>query len=229
MATEASTQRSYLRSMLLVIGVSIGAGLLITSAYEVSHERILRNEQARRIANLTSVIDRSPDGESVPQEIDTSSLPASEHVTQIFAMLHGARPIAWVYSAVAPAGYNGPIELLIGLTPSGDIIRARVMLHRETPGLGDAIEAEKSDWLQQFENRNLENPANWALAVDGGPFDALTGATITPRAVVAALEAVLRYHATHADALRIALDEVLQASAAEEPLAADQPPAANPL
>lgn len=206
MATEQ--QRSHLRTMLLVVGVSVGAAVLITGAYEVSHERIVQNEHARLMANLSSVIDASTGAELIVQETAAAGLPDSEYVLQIFAMLDGAQLVAWVYSAVAPAGYNGPIQFLTGITPDGDVIRVRIMQHRETPGLGDAVETEKSDWLQQFVARNLANTANWALEVDGGEFDALTGATVTPRAVVAAIEAVLQYHATHEDALLVALAEL---------------------
>lgn len=90
---------------------------------------------------------------------------------------------------VAGLGYAGPIRLLVGLDPAGAIHGVRVLAHTETPGLGDRIEAAKSDWLAQFRGRTLDDPPadRWAVAKDGGTFDALSGATITPRAVVGAL------------------------------------------
>ena len=212
----AADQRSRVKSLLLVIGVSIGAAALITGTYEISHERILINERARLIANLSSVINTQSGAVPVVHEIRPDALPSGDYVLQAFAMLENSQLNAWVYSAVAPSGYNGPIEFLLGLTSAGRIVRVRIMQHRETPGLGDAIEADKSDWLQQFENTDLENPSNWALASAGGTFDALTGATVTPRAVIEALEGVLQYHATHADTLQIALEEVLRAEAMED-------------
>jgi electron transport complex protein RnfG len=64
-----------------------------------------------------------------------------------------------------------------------------VIQHNETPGLGDKIEPRKSDWLQQFKGLSLTNtPAeDWKVKKDGGRFDAFTGATITPRAVLKAI------------------------------------------
>lgn len=83
-------------------------------------------------------------------------------------------------------GYSGPVELLVAVDPAGTILGVRVTAHSETPGLGDKIEIEKSDWILGFNGKNLENPPlrRWAVRKDGGDFDALTGATITPRAVV---------------------------------------------
>ena len=65
--------------------------------------------------------------------------------------------------------------------------------HRETPGLGDLIETGKSDWIKQFENQTLQDPpsAVWAIKRDGGTYDQLTGASITPRAVIKAVKQTL--------------------------------------
>ena len=78
----------------------------------------------------------------------------------------------------------------------GNVTRARVSAHRETPRLGDLIDSDKSDWIQQFTGRSLTDPdiATWGIKRDGGEFDQLTGATITPRAVVRAIRDTLVYY-----------------------------------
>ena len=93
--------------------------------------------------------------------------------------------VAVVLTVVATDGYVGPIEILVGMDPVGNVLAARVSKHRETPGLGDAIEVGKSDWILQF--TAAPGDANWTLQRDGGDFDRLTGATITSRAVTAAI------------------------------------------
>ena len=72
----------------------------------------------------------------------------------------------------------------------------RVLAHRETPGLGDAIEAERSDWILGFAGKSLTGPPaeRWKVKRDGGVFDQFTGATITPRAVVKAVKNTLLYY-----------------------------------
>ncbi len=83
-------------------------------------------------------------------------------------------------------GYSGPIKSLVGVSPEGTILGVRVIAHSETPGLGDQVEAAKTDWVRQFDGKSLSNPNSerWLVKKDGGDFDAISGATITPRAVV---------------------------------------------
>ena len=115
----------------------------------------------------------------------------------------GDRPVAVIMNLVAPDGYNGAIRLLAGIYRDGTVSGVRVIAHRETPGLGDPIEADRSDWIHAFEGRSLADPLprGWAVRRDGGDFDQFTGATITPRAVVEAVQRALEYHAAHADRL----------------------------
>ncbi len=101
---------------------------------------------------------------------------------------------ALVLEAVAPDGYAGKIRLLLALRADGEVIGVRVIAHKETPGLGDYIEPQKDrnkarPWITQFDGLN---PATidahaWQVRKDGGRFDSVAGATVTPRAVVKAV------------------------------------------
>jgi electron transport complex protein RnfG len=84
------------------------------------------------------------------------------------------------------SGYSGDISLIVAITASGKVSGVRVLSHTETPGLGDKIELPKSDWILSFNGLSLTEPdeSGWAVKKDGGQFDAFTGATITPRAVI---------------------------------------------
>jgi electron transport complex protein RnfG len=107
--------------------------------------------------------------------------------------------VAFVFTVVAPDGYSGPIKMLIGIRPTGEILAVRVIDHQETPGLGDGIEIKKSRWITQFDRQSLQKTslANWKVKKDGGAFDQMTGATITPRAVVKAIKTLLVYYQAH--------------------------------
>jgi len=78
-----------------------------------------------------------------------------------------------------------------------------VVDHRETPGLGDSIEAQRSDWILSFDGRSQQNTrsSQWQVKKDGGMFDQFTGATITPRAVVQAVHKSLKYFELRGDEL----------------------------
>ncbi|WP_154222239.1 electron transport complex subunit RsxG [Marinicella rhabdoformis] len=100
---------------------------------------------------------------------------------------------------IAQNGYSGDIELMVGVRADGRITAVEVLGHKETPGLGDLIERRKGDWLLQFEGQQLNKvtQAEWSVKKDGGKFDQITGATITPRAVVSAVKKALKYFENH--------------------------------
>lgn len=125
------------------------------------------------------------------------------------------RPVGMAMRVIAPDGYSGPIELLVGVDASGRIAAVRVAEHRETPGLGDRIERRRSAWITTFEGRRIDGdvPGDWQVRRrrgaasdarlpderDATRFDALSGATITSRAVVDATQGALRWFAEHRD------------------------------
>lgn len=100
---------------------------------------------------------------------------------------------------VSGRGYGGEIALLMAVDGDGRTLGVRVLRHTETPGLGDKIEAAKSDWITRFNGRSLGDPApaRWAVRKDGGDFDQFAGATITPRAVVKAVREGLDFLAAN--------------------------------
>ncbi|MES9844246.1 MAG: electron transport complex subunit RsxG [Candidatus Sedimenticola sp. PURPLELP] len=102
--------------------------------------------------------------------------------------------MAW---EVSSQGYAGEIRLIMGMDAAGKVLGVRVLSHAETPGLGDKIEVAKDDWILEFNGLSLGNPPleKWQVKKDGGQFDAFSGATITPRAVLKAIEGgLLFYH-----------------------------------
>jgi electron transport complex protein RnfG len=107
--------------------------------------------------------------------------------------------IKGVIYPVTGKGYAGPIAIVMGVDRDGTILGVRVTKHVETPGLGDKIDAAKSHWIAGFTGKSLAQPSpeRWAVKKDGGDFDQFSGATITPRAVVAAVKQGLAFYAAH--------------------------------
>ena len=95
----------------------------------------------------------------------------------------------------APNGYSGEIKILVGIDTKGYILGTRVVKHQETPGLGDYIDVAKSDWINIFTYSSLKNTSQseWAVKKDQGKFDYVSGATITARAVVNAINESLNF------------------------------------
>ncbi len=112
-------------------------------------------------------------------------------------------PAAVILEAIAHDGYSGDIKLLIAIKYDGSISGVRVLTHKETPGLGDYIDITKGDWIKLFNKESLVKTSdeNWKVKKDGGQFDYMAGATITPRAVVKAVHKALQYFEANKQAL----------------------------
>lgn len=116
-----------------------------------------------------------------------------EEPVTVYRARKNGQPVGVILTATAPDGYSGEITVLIGVLADGRISGVRILEHRETPGLGDKIELDKSPWILEFNGRSLrdDNDPRWGVKKDGGDFDQFTGATITPRAVVEAVKNAL--------------------------------------
>lgn len=105
------------------------------------------------------------------------------------------KPVAAAIESTAPDGYSGAIQLLVAADFAGHVLGSRVTEHNETPGLGDKIDTRISDWITHFSGKSInpQHHVKWAVKKDGGEFDQFTGATITPRAVVNAVNRTAIY------------------------------------
>ena len=114
---------------------------------------------------------------------------------QIYVARQDGTAIAIILPVRAPDGYSGDIELIVGINGDGSVAGVRALAHKETPGLGDKVDLKKSPWILSFNGRSLADPlpAYWKVKKDKGAFDQFTGATITPRAVTAAVKRRLEY------------------------------------
>ncbi len=190
---------------LLALFALLGVGL-VAMTEDATRDLIERNERAYLLRSLNDVLpaDRYDNTlfEDTIEVVDPELLGSAEPVT-VYRARNNGKPEAVILTPVAPDGYSGSIRLLVGIDFNGMITGVRVVSHRETPGLGDGIEAQRSDWILGFDHLSLDRPPQeaWAVRRDGGEFDQFTGATITPRAVVKAVRNSLVYFRNHRDAL----------------------------
>jgi electron transport complex protein RnfG len=105
----------------------------------------------------------------------------------------GGEATGWAFRGVTQLGYSGEIEVMIGVDGTGAVHGLRILRHAETPGLG-ANYADPALLDDFFGGTNLAS-TNWRMSKDGGDIDAVTGATITGRALADAVEAALRQFA----------------------------------
>jgi electron transport complex protein RnfG len=184
-----------------VVGTSI-----LALTYMQTHDRIAQSEEAEKLKLISQIVPHTLfDNDIVKDTISIApdALLGNDDATTAYIARLQQQPSALVLETVAPDGYSGKIFMLVAIHTDGEVAGVRVVAHRETPGLGDYIEIAKSNWIKGFDGTSQARykDSDWKVKKDGGQFDYMAGATITPRAVVKAVHKTLQYFAQHRDAL----------------------------
>ena len=199
------------RTAVILFLFTIGFTAVLAGIYLLTKPAIDASAVVKRMRSIGEVL---PPG-SYDNDLlnDTLSLPPTpalglDDSSTVYRARQGGRPAALVIEAVASDGYSGKIRLLVGARADGSLSGVRVTEHKETPGLGDYIDPAKDKnkahpWIAQFDGKSLATlPArDWKVKKDGGQFDSVAGATISPRAVIKAVHKALEYIAQHRDEL----------------------------
>ncbi|MFP4243941.1 MAG: electron transport complex subunit RsxG [Ectothiorhodospira sp.] len=202
--------RNVLISAVLLSLFGLIGATLVATVHQGTQARIQANRDDVTLERLHEILPEGAyDNAIVKDTVRLSDPLLGGEDRRVYRARQDGRPVAAVFSVVTHDGYAGDIRLLVGVLADGRIAGVRVVNHQETPGLGDDIEAAKSDWIRGFEERALGDPPReeWAVRSDGGVFDQFTGATITPRAVVEAVRDTLIYFRGHRDQVFAAPEE----------------------
>ena len=189
-------------AVILFLFVVVFTGLL-SAAYLWTLPTIEAAAAEEKMKLIDEVLPRgSYDNDLLKDAVALAASPAlgQDEASTAYRARRNGKPSALVLEAVAPDGYAGKIRLLIALNADGAVLGVRVTQHKETPGLGDYIEPQKDKnkerpWITQFDGLNPTTIAarEWKVKKDGGRFDSVAGATVTPRAVIKAVGKAAQY------------------------------------
>ena len=113
-----------------------------------------------------------------------SDIPAVDLVSKVYASETG-------YAIeVTPGGFDNTITMMVGVDKAGSVLGISIIKHTETAGLG-AVAAASTPAGENFRGQFVGTSGSVAVTKDGGQMDAITGATITSRAVCAGVNAAL--------------------------------------
>lgn len=185
-----------LRLVLVLTLITAGAGLILSMVEAVTREPIAEQRRLETLRALQAVLppaDNSPDEDIV--QLLTGQDKRGRDLLRTFYRGRQAGELSGVaFQVVAPDGYSGNITVMVGVDAEGTVAGIEILNHAETPGLGDKIALPV--FKNIFVGKNLEN-ADWRVKKDGGEFDQITGATISPRAVVGAVRKGLEFFRDH--------------------------------
>lgn len=198
--------RSTLQTAINLVFFAVLATAILASVFFMTRDAIKKSEDAEKLKLINQIVPTTLFDNDIIR--DTLILPANELLgTEGDTLAYRARlkgeDSAVVLESVAPDGYSGRIWLILAVRANGELAGVRVVTHKETPGLGDYIELAKSTWIKGFDgkSRAVYKDADWKVKKDGGQFDYMAGATITPRAIVKAVNKALVYFEQNRDKL----------------------------
>jgi len=211
-----------IRTASTLVAFALAFTSLMTIVYQVTKAPIAQSEAKARIALFQQVVPHDRYDNNILEDtigIAPSILLGNKKPTVAHIARKHGEPTAIILEAIAHDGYSGDIKLLVAINTNGAISGVRVLKHIETPGLGDYIDIAKSNWIKLFDNESLikTSSGKWAVKKDGGKFDYMAGATITPRAVVNAVHKVLQFFEENKTTLFMPMTS-LENSALEKPV-----------
>ena len=178
--------KSSFRNMFLSLGtICIVAGGVLAAINDITREPIAISKKAKVENALKAVL---PDFDNSPSE-ETYWVNLSEGDSlKVYPAKKNGQPVGFAVESYSMKGFSGEIKVMAGLDTQGILINYKVLEHAETPGLG----AKMEEWFRMDKNRQSvlgKNLSNGSLTVtkDKGEIDAITGATISSRAFLDAL------------------------------------------
>lgn len=187
-----SSQRTLIHGLILG-AFCLGFGTMLVMTNGFTKDDIAQRALEDRQNSLAQVIPDSIHDNNLAT--DTLVLKNSQGNEDTVYVATKEGKVTGVAFEASGSGYAGAVKVMLGVDLEGKILGARVLAHKETPGLGDKIEVKKSDWILRFTGMSIGNPPleKWKVKKDGGIFDQFAGATITPRAVVKAIREGLQF------------------------------------
>lgn len=188
-----------LKTAITMIAFAFVGTSLLAFVFQITRAPIEASEKEARLALFKQILpENAYDNELLKEtvQIAPNELLGNRQVTTANVAKLNHKTAGVILEAVAHDGYSGDIKLLIAIRADGSISGVRVLAHKETPGLGDYIDITHGNWIKLFNDESVnKTPAEkWQVKKDGGKFDYMVGATITPRAVVKAVLKAVQFY-----------------------------------
>ncbi len=185
-------------TMAIMVVFSLVGTVFLAKTYLVTKAPIEASEAAAKMKLFEQVLPMSEhDNDLLNDYVEKTAGGElnNRNKTKVYTARLAGVATAVILEATARDGYSGDIKLLIAVRQDGSLSGVRVIAHKETPGLGDYIDIAKDNWIKSFKDLSftIRPSAQWKVKKDGGQFDYMAGATITPRAVVKATHKALAY------------------------------------
>ena len=166
--------------------------LLLITAVVAAALAGVNSVTAPAIAKLTAEKTQAAIEAVLPGGYDSEITDYADETGLVSKVYAGAAGYAF---EVTPGGFDNTITMMVGVDAEGKVLGIDIIKHTETAGLGAVADAETPAG-QSFRAQFVGTSGSVGVTKDGGALDAITGATITSRAVCAGVNAALACAAT---------------------------------
>ncbi|GFI37522.1 RnfABCDGE type electron transport complex subunit G [Lachnospiraceae bacterium 50-23] len=184
-----------IKNTVILTLITLIAGLALGFVYEITKDPIAQAKDDAKKKAWQEVFPEADMNDFVAQEVDQAAADAAIKAVGANATVDEvckAGEDGYVVTTTSKEGYGGNIQITVGITADGTVSGISILSISETAGLG--MKATEPAFYGQYEGKQAEK---FAVSKDGGegePIDAISGATITSRAVTAAVNVALAYY-----------------------------------
>lgn len=185
-----------IKNTIILTLITLVSGLLLGAAYEITKGPIAQSEENAKREAWKAVFPDADEDAFEPVDVDMdlaeqviSDLGIKGSIDEVCAVDGG--DTGYVITTTDGEGYGGDIQITVGITADGTVSGVSFLSISETAGLG--MKATEPSFYEQYVGVQTDQ---FYVSKDGGegePVDALSGATITTRAVTGAVNAALAY------------------------------------
>lgn len=184
--------RDYLRLMFVLAIVSAVAAGLLALVDSFTAPKIEAYKAQSEASAYQQVL---PEADSFTEEPelmkDISAQPDLSDIQTVKLGTKEGMRVGWVCKVASP-GYSSNIVMLVGINSDGELGKVLVLEQKESPGLGTNV--TNPDFIEQTAIAQADVNQELKVIKDGGDIQAITGATISSRAVLRGINQVFRFY-----------------------------------
>lgn len=185
------------KNAIILTVITLVAGIGLGFVYEITKEPIAQAQDAAKKEAWQQVFPEASLDDFTEVDVDTKAADKAIEDLGIKATIDEVCEVeggeaGYVVTTTDSEGYGGNIQITVGITSDGTVSGISILSISETAGLG--MKATEPAFYTQYEGKQAEKFAVSKDGGDGEPIDALSGATITSRAVTGAVNAALGYY-----------------------------------
>lgn len=174
--------------LVVVLGlITFVCALLLGVVNAITKDKIVQNGVDKRNAAMAEIIPGAAfEDLNVTVPAPDKNTPS---ITGVYKAAVDGKDAGYCVEVKPTSGFNGELTLIVGIAADGTISGVKVTKMAETPGLG--AKSQDADWVAQYAGQAADG--SLAVTKDGGTINAITGATITSRAVTLGVNTAAAY------------------------------------